>query len=106
MLFCNSKGHLETEIAQANLEIPPSSKTWEPYRAYEKRLTSASTKEKGKALTMIHNEPHAKIRGHQELQRKFEARLLKVLSLSLRMTKRVKLKVWCNQTAYPASQLP
>ncbi|KAH8112371.1 hypothetical protein DFH11DRAFT_1607236 [Phellopilus nigrolimitatus] len=41
------KAHLDQDIAMLNIEIPPSSKAWEPYRAYEKRLSSATTKEKG-----------------------------------------------------------
>ncbi|KAI5121584.1 hypothetical protein M0805_009455 [Coniferiporia weirii] len=43
------KAHLDQDIAMLNIEIPPSSKAWEPYRAYEKRLSSATTREKGPA---------------------------------------------------------
>lgn len=42
-----SKAHLEQDISMLNIEIPSTSKVWEPYRAYEKRLVTASTKEKG-----------------------------------------------------------
>ncbi|KAI0672301.1 hypothetical protein C8Q78DRAFT_1026321 [Trametes maxima] len=41
------KAHLDNVIAQAKLEISPTSKPWEPYRAYEKRLATAMSKEKG-----------------------------------------------------------
>ncbi|KAI9060084.1 hypothetical protein FKP32DRAFT_1578832 [Trametes sanguinea] len=41
------KAHLDNVIAQAKLEISPTSKPWEPYRAYEKRLGTAISKEKG-----------------------------------------------------------
>ncbi|KAI0752734.1 hypothetical protein C8Q80DRAFT_1248983 [Daedaleopsis nitida] len=41
------KAHLDNIIAQAKVEISPTSKFWESYRAYEKKLTAASTKEKG-----------------------------------------------------------
>ncbi|KAI0634280.1 hypothetical protein C8Q77DRAFT_1110838 [Trametes polyzona] len=41
------KAHLDNIIAQAKVEISPTSKPWEPYRAYEKRLATAALKEKG-----------------------------------------------------------
>ncbi|CDO77437.1 hypothetical protein BN946_scf184857.g44 [Trametes cinnabarina] len=41
------KAHLDNVIAQAKLAISPTSKPWEPYRAYEKRLATAVSKEKG-----------------------------------------------------------
>ncbi|KAI1786918.1 hypothetical protein LXA43DRAFT_975514 [Ganoderma leucocontextum] len=41
------KAHLDNIIAQSKLEISPTSKPWEPYRAYEKKLSAALTKEKG-----------------------------------------------------------
>ncbi|KZT04963.1 uncharacterized protein LAESUDRAFT_702953 [Laetiporus sulphureus 93-53] len=40
------KAHLDQVIAQYKLEISPTSKPWEPYRAYEKRLSSAMSKDK------------------------------------------------------------
>ncbi|KZT43430.1 hypothetical protein SISSUDRAFT_1040461 [Sistotremastrum suecicum HHB10207 ss-3] len=43
------KAHLDQIIAQAKFEIPPNSKIWEPYRAYEKRLTAALMKDKSRA---------------------------------------------------------
>ncbi|OCB88288.1 hypothetical protein A7U60_g4590 [Sanghuangporus baumii] len=43
----NIKAHLDQDLAMLHIEIPPTSKAWEPYRAYEKRLSTASTKEKG-----------------------------------------------------------
>jgi len=33
------KTHLEKSVADAKLEIPPSSKRWDPYRSYEKKLS-------------------------------------------------------------------
>ncbi|THH30478.1 hypothetical protein EUX98_g3693 [Antrodiella citrinella] len=45
------KAHLDQVLASANMEVLPTSKLWEGYRAYEKRLTSAKDKvtgEKGK----------------------------------------------------------
>ncbi|KAI0074611.1 hypothetical protein K474DRAFT_1765478 [Panus rudis PR-1116 ss-1] len=39
------KAHLDQVLAQANAEVLPTSKTWDGYRAYEKRLVTA--KEKG-----------------------------------------------------------
>ncbi|KAH8097102.1 hypothetical protein BXZ70DRAFT_1009416 [Cristinia sonorae] len=48
------KAHLDQVLAQANMEILPTSKAWEGYRAYEKRLTSAKDKvvgDKGKKLS-------------------------------------------------------
>ncbi|KAI0356888.1 hypothetical protein OH77DRAFT_1423133 [Trametes cingulata] len=41
------KAHLDNVVAQAKLEVSPTSKFWEPYRAYEKRLATAISKEKG-----------------------------------------------------------
>ncbi|KAI0827388.1 hypothetical protein BC628DRAFT_1369278 [Trametes gibbosa] len=41
------KAHLDNVIAQAKVDISPTSKPWEPYRAYEKRLAAAALKEKG-----------------------------------------------------------
>ncbi|PIL29081.1 hypothetical protein GSI_09129 [Ganoderma sinense ZZ0214-1] len=41
------KAHLDNLIAQSKLEISPTSKPWEPYRAYEKKLSAALMKEKG-----------------------------------------------------------
>ncbi|EJD02028.1 uncharacterized protein FOMMEDRAFT_124206 [Fomitiporia mediterranea MF3/22] len=41
------KAHLDQDIAMLGIEIPPTSKAWEPYRAYEKRLSNVTTKEKG-----------------------------------------------------------
>ena len=50
----NSKAHLDNIIAQAKSEISPTSKFWEPYRAYEKKLTTAMHKEKGVYTCPIH----------------------------------------------------
>ncbi|KAI0657496.1 hypothetical protein C8Q70DRAFT_919344 [Cubamyces menziesii] len=41
------KAHLDNVIAQSKVEISPTSKFWEPYRAYEKRLATAMSKDKG-----------------------------------------------------------
>ncbi|KAI0772878.1 hypothetical protein BD413DRAFT_622407 [Trametes elegans] len=41
------KAHLDNVIAQAKVDISPTSKPWEPYRAYEKKLANAMSKEKG-----------------------------------------------------------
>ncbi|KIL63611.1 hypothetical protein M378DRAFT_107004 [Amanita muscaria Koide BX008] len=40
------KGHMDQALAQAKLEVPPTSKIWEPQRAYEKRLSTAMSKNK------------------------------------------------------------
>ncbi|KAG0699163.1 hypothetical protein DFH29DRAFT_1070800 [Suillus ampliporus] len=41
------KAHVDQVLAQAKIEVPPSSKIWEPQRAYEKKLSSIMTKDKG-----------------------------------------------------------
>ena len=38
---------MDQVFAQEKIEIPATSKTWEPQRAYEKRLTTAMSKENG-----------------------------------------------------------
>ncbi|EGO01292.1 hypothetical protein SERLA73DRAFT_87834, partial [Serpula lacrymans var. lacrymans S7.3] len=40
------KAHMDQVVAQSKIEIPPTSKAWEPQRAYEKRLTSIMSKDK------------------------------------------------------------
>ncbi|KAG6835657.1 hypothetical protein H0H93_016057 [Arthromyces matolae] len=40
------KAHMDQVLAQAKLEVSPTSKVWEPQRAYEKRLTTAMSKDK------------------------------------------------------------
>ncbi|KAH9854575.1 hypothetical protein C2E23DRAFT_817055 [Lenzites betulinus] len=40
------KAHLDNVIAQAKVDISPTSKPWDPYRAYEKRLATVALKEK------------------------------------------------------------
>ncbi|KDQ56870.1 hypothetical protein JAAARDRAFT_36349 [Jaapia argillacea MUCL 33604] len=42
------KAHMDQALAQAKVEISATTKVWEPYRAYEKRLGSSMVKEKGK----------------------------------------------------------
>ena len=42
-----SKAQLDNIIAQAKLVVSQTSKPWEPYRAYEKKLATAISKEKG-----------------------------------------------------------
>ncbi|KAG5728111.1 Cohesin subunit psc3 [Termitomyces sp. T112] len=41
------KAHMDQVLDQAKLEVSATSKVWEPQRAYEKRLTTAMSKEKG-----------------------------------------------------------
>ncbi|CCM03065.1 uncharacterized protein FIBRA_05185 [Fibroporia radiculosa] len=41
------KAHLDQVIAQGRLEISATAKPWDPYRAYEKRLATAMSKDKG-----------------------------------------------------------
>jgi hypothetical protein len=41
---------MDQALAQAKLEPSPTSKIWEPQRAYEKRLSTALSKDKRKAL--------------------------------------------------------
>ncbi|KAG2361086.1 hypothetical protein BDR07DRAFT_1472291 [Suillus spraguei] len=43
------KAHMDQVLAQAKIEVPPSSKIWEPQRAYEKKLSSIMAKDKGGA---------------------------------------------------------
>ncbi|KAG5641552.1 hypothetical protein DXG03_004787 [Asterophora parasitica] len=43
------KAHMDQVLAQAKVDVSPTSKAWEPKRAYEKRLTTAMLKEKGAA---------------------------------------------------------
>ncbi|KAF8717150.1 hypothetical protein AX14_012211 [Amanita brunnescens Koide BX004] len=40
------KAHMDQALAQAKLEPSPTSKIWEPQRAYEKRLSTALSKDK------------------------------------------------------------
>jgi len=47
--FHYSKAHMDQVLAQEKVEIPVTSKTWEPQRAYEKRLTTAMSKENGRS---------------------------------------------------------
>jgi len=42
-----SKAHMEQVLAQAKVKITPASKVWDAQRAYEKRLTTAMSKDKG-----------------------------------------------------------
>jgi hypothetical protein len=46
-----SKAHLDQTLAQAKIEVPATSKIWDAYRAYEKKLTTA--KEKGNRFPVI-----------------------------------------------------
>ncbi|KAG6868507.1 hypothetical protein C0993_001847 [Termitomyces sp. T159_Od127] len=41
------KAHMDQVLDQAKVEVSATSKVWEPQRAYEKRLTTAMSKEKG-----------------------------------------------------------
>ncbi|KAI6128214.1 hypothetical protein EDD16DRAFT_1550109 [Pisolithus croceorrhizus] len=41
------KAHMDQCFAQSKIEIPPTSKLWEPQRMYEKKLSSILTKGKG-----------------------------------------------------------
>lgn len=43
------KAHMDQVLAQTKIEVPPSSKIWEPQRAYEKKLSSIMAKGKGGA---------------------------------------------------------
>lgn len=43
----SSKAHMDQVLAQTKIEVPPSSKIWEPQRAYEKKLSSIMAKGKG-----------------------------------------------------------
>jgi cohesin complex subunit SA-1/2 len=43
------KAHMDQVLAQTKIEVPPSSKIWEPQRAYEKKLSSIMAKDKGGA---------------------------------------------------------
>jgi cohesin complex subunit SA-1/2 len=43
-----SKAHLDQVFAEAKIEIAPTSKLWEPERAYEKRLTAIMAKDNRK----------------------------------------------------------
>lgn len=38
---------MDQVLAQAKIEVPPSSKVWEPQRTYEKKLSSIMAKDKG-----------------------------------------------------------
>jgi len=42
-----SKAHMEQVLAQAKAKITPASKIWDAQRAYEKRLATAMSKDKG-----------------------------------------------------------
>ena len=43
----SSKAHMEQVLAQAKVKITPASKVWDAQRAYEKRLTTTMSKDKG-----------------------------------------------------------
>lgn len=43
----SSKAHMEQVLAQAKVKITPASKIWDAQRAYEKRLTTTMSKDKG-----------------------------------------------------------
>lgn len=43
-----SKAHLDQVFAEAKIDIAPTSKVWEPERAYEKRLTAIMAKDNRK----------------------------------------------------------
>ncbi|KAH7883079.1 hypothetical protein F5I97DRAFT_1979019 [Phlebopus sp. FC_14] len=45
----NIKAHLDQALAQAKVEVPSTSKVWEPHRAYEKKLASIMAKDKATA---------------------------------------------------------
>lgn len=47
ILSSSSKAHMDQILAQAKVEISPTSKIWDPQRAYEKRLGTAMSKDKG-----------------------------------------------------------
>lgn len=44
---------MDQVLAQAKVEIPATSKAWDSQRAYEKRLTTAMSKEKGLYLLNV-----------------------------------------------------
>ncbi len=48
--FVISKAHMDQVLAEAKVEVSPTSSLWEPQRAYERRLTSKD-KEKGMATS-------------------------------------------------------
>ena len=72
--MCFSKAHLDNIIAQSKLEISPTSKPWEPYRAYEKKLSSALNKEKGtyclNTLANLHSNSYSLGPGRRGRKRK------------------------------------
>ena len=43
----SSKAYLEQVLAQAKVKVSATSSTWEPQRAYERRLTNIMSKIKG-----------------------------------------------------------
>lgn len=49
----HSKAHVDQVLAQAKMEVLPTSKLWEGYRAYEKRLTSVKDKGKLRLVTSV-----------------------------------------------------
>jgi cohesin complex subunit SA-1/2 len=52
----SSKAYLEQVLAQAKVKVSATSSTWEPHRAYERRLTNIMSKIKGlqqKSSTLI-----------------------------------------------------
>ena len=48
-----SKAHLDQVFAEAKIEIAPTSKVWEPERAYEKRLTAIMAKDNRKWFIIV-----------------------------------------------------
>ena len=45
--FVDSKAHMEQVLAESNIEVPATSKEWEPQRSYAKRLENVMNKGKG-----------------------------------------------------------
>ncbi|KAN0139259.1 hypothetical protein V8E53_002760 [Lactarius tabidus] len=45
------KAYMDQVLAQAKVKVSPTSSTWEPLRAYERRLTNIMSKTKGSAST-------------------------------------------------------
>ena len=65
---------MDQVLAQAKVEVSPTSKAWEPQRAYEKRLSAIMSKEKRLSFFSITSVSHAHTQ-HQAQNPKRQAKV-------------------------------
>ncbi|KAK0199245.1 hypothetical protein DFS33DRAFT_1376528 [Desarmillaria ectypa] len=84
------KAHMDQVLAEAKVEVSPTSSLWEPQRAYERRLTSKD-KEKANCLSSAWDES-----SESHWQRKGEK-----VPRWLRLMKRAKWNIWLTPVRAP-----